>query len=78
LDHPEKCPLCDQEEETMDHIQISCVFSSQFWFRFLQKVTLQNLSPQIDDPSFLEWWRTEELTLGTVRKGLNSLIILGA
>jgi hypothetical protein len=68
LDHPEKCPLCDQEEETMYHLLISCVFSRQFWFRFIQKATLQNLSPQMDDPSFLEWWRTEELTLAMVRK----------
>jgi hypothetical protein len=63
----------------MDHLLISCVFARQFWFRFLQKVTLQDLSPQPDAHSFLEWWRkTEELTLGLVRKGLNSLIILGA
>jgi hypothetical protein len=22
--HPDKCPLCDQEEETIDHLLISC------------------------------------------------------
>jgi hypothetical protein len=79
LDHPEKCHLCDQEEETMDHLLSSCIFSRQFWFRFLQKVTLHDLTPQPTDPSFLDWWqRIEELALGMVRKGLNSLIILGA
>jgi hypothetical protein len=48
LDHPEKCLLCDQEEETMDHLLSSCVFSRQFWFKFLQKVTLHDLTPQPD------------------------------
>jgi hypothetical protein len=26
MDHPEKCPLCDQEQETIDHLLLSCVF----------------------------------------------------
>jgi hypothetical protein len=25
MNHPDKCPLCDQEEETIDHLLISCV-----------------------------------------------------
>jgi hypothetical protein len=57
MDHPEKCLLCDQEEETIDHIMLSCVFSRQFWFNWLQQVHLQMLAPQPDVPSFLEWWR---------------------
>jgi hypothetical protein len=24
MDHPDKCPLCDQEEETIDHLLVSC------------------------------------------------------
>jgi hypothetical protein len=28
MDHPEKCLLCDQEEETIDHIMLSCVFAT--------------------------------------------------
>jgi hypothetical protein len=27
LDHPDKCPLCDQEDETVQHILVSCVFA---------------------------------------------------
>jgi hypothetical protein len=26
MDHPEKCPLCDQEQEIIDHLLVSCVF----------------------------------------------------
>jgi hypothetical protein len=32
LPHPEKCPLCDQEEETINHLILSCVFARQAWF----------------------------------------------
>jgi hypothetical protein len=26
LEHPEKCPLYDQEDETVEHLLASCVF----------------------------------------------------
>ena len=28
LPHPEHCPLCDQEEENIQHILISCVIAT--------------------------------------------------
>jgi hypothetical protein len=78
MDHPEKCPLCDQEEENIDHLLLSCVFTRQFWFSFLQRVNLQELAPQLENISFMEWWRKiDEESQGSVQKGLNSLIILG-
>jgi hypothetical protein len=30
LPHPEHCPLCDQEDETLDHLLVSCVFTDSF------------------------------------------------
>jgi len=27
LSHPEKCPLCDQADESIDHLLIKCIFS---------------------------------------------------
>ena len=30
LPHPDKCLLCDQEEETIQHILTTCVFARQF------------------------------------------------
>lgn len=27
LSHPERCPLCDQDDETVQHLLTSCVFS---------------------------------------------------
>jgi hypothetical protein len=78
-DHPEKCPLCDQDEETINHLLVSCVFAKQFWFGFLQQANLQGLAPQSGTVSFLDWWRqATELSTGLEKRGINSLIILGA
>jgi len=33
--HPAASPLCDQTEETIDHLLVSCVFSLQVWFAIL-------------------------------------------
>jgi hypothetical protein len=47
LDHPEKCLLCDQDEETIDYLLISCVFARQFWFNLRQQVHIQQLASQV-------------------------------
>uniref|UniRef100_K3Y117 Reverse transcriptase zinc-binding domain-containing protein n=1 Tax=Setaria italica TaxID=4555 RepID=K3Y117_SETIT len=56
LPHPERCPLCDQVDETIDHLLVSCVFTQQVWFRLLQSVGLHILAPQPDETSFDDWW----------------------
>jgi hypothetical protein len=79
LDHQENCPPCNQEEENIDHLLISCVFARQFWFSLLQHVHLQELAPQLETNSFMEWWqRINEISLESIKKGPNSLVILGA
>jgi len=79
LDHPPKCPLCDQEGETIDHLLVSCVFTRQFWFIILQSFGLQAVAPQMNDQFFVEWWNGASSRLsGQVKKGFNSIIILGA
>jgi hypothetical protein len=40
MDHPVQCLLCDQEDEDIDHLMLSCVFAREFWYKFLQKVQL--------------------------------------
>jgi hypothetical protein len=44
LAHPDHCPLCDQEE-TINHLLLSCVFSRQVWFYVQEKFGLQALAP---------------------------------
>jgi hypothetical protein len=68
LNHPEKCPLCDQEDETLDHLLVTCSFSREFWYLLLRKFGLHSLAPQPNVGSYLVWWE----------KRTCSLIILGA
>jgi len=76
---PDGCPLCDQEQETINHLLVQCVFAREFWFILLRQVGLQALSPQPTENSFLDWWeRASNATSSLVRQGVNSLIILGA
>jgi hypothetical protein len=80
LPHPEYCPLCDQDEETIDHLLVHCVFAREFWFNLFRQVGLQILSPQPTELSFHAWWEkaSSSTTKGLLRQGVNSLIILRA
>jgi hypothetical protein len=79
MDHPERCPLCDQHEETINHLLTACVFARQVWTGLLQAVGLQELVPQQNDTVFEDWWRhSSQQVEGQARKGFNSLVILGA
>jgi hypothetical protein len=79
MDHPEHCPLCDQEEEVINHLMMSFVFTREFLYKVLLKVQLQELAPQPGESSFMEWWqKANERAPGPSKKDLNSLIILGA
>jgi len=79
LPHPDCCPLCDQEEETVQHLLTTCVFARQFWFSILQPLNLSQLVPRHTDNSFADWWKKSWKKLQKhLRKGFNSLVILGA
>jgi hypothetical protein len=36
LPHPNQSPLCNQEDETVQHLLVSCVVSRQVWFNLLE------------------------------------------
>ena len=79
LNHPPKCPLCDHVGETIDHLLVSCVFTRRIWYSILQLFGLQALAPQMDNLFFVDWWDEAGSRLsGQVKKGSNSIIILGA
>ena len=79
LPRPDCCPLCDQEEETVNHLLVGCVFARGFWFHLLRQVGLRALSPQPSENFFFEWWdRANSTTPKQLRQGVNSLIMLGA
>jgi hypothetical protein len=83
LPHPQIYLLCDQEEETINHLLVTYIFSREVWFQIMKSIRLQHLAPSHENSSFEDWW--EGVTAVPVdpankglHKGLNSLIILGA
>jgi hypothetical protein len=79
MDHPKRCPLCDQHEETINHLLVACVFVRQVWTRLLVAVGLRELVPQKGVASFEAWWLTSSQQLqGQARSAFNSLVIRGA
>lgn len=79
LPHPKLYPLCDQEDEMVQHILTTCVFAREFWFNILQPLNLSNLVPNRRTSSFAKWWRKSwRKCLKQQKKGFNSLVILGA
>lgn len=49
------CALCDQADESSDHLLASCVFSREVWFQLLRLTGLQNLAPG-SDAVLVDWW----------------------
>jgi hypothetical protein len=79
LQHPLVCALCDQEQETIQHLLCTCSFARQFWHDILLPLRQGDLTPDADEISFVEWWRNVlKKVHKSKRKGFNSLIILGA
>lgn len=79
LPHPAACPLCDQHDETIDHLLIRCVFTREIWHHVFQWIGTTTLEPQGDEASFHNWWRrTNCRAESQARKGVNSMIILTA
>jgi hypothetical protein len=56
LQHPDRCPLCDQGNEDIQHLHASCVFAQEFWLSLLPNYGLQARSPTTEDRVFAEWW----------------------
>jgi hypothetical protein len=77
LDHLLHCMFYDQEEETIQHILVGCVFSKEIWFRVLSMAGLQRCTPMTGVQNFQEWWQAvERMVPKQVRGGLNLLISL--
>jgi hypothetical protein len=77
LDHPRHCSFCDQEEETIQHILVGCVFSKEVWFRVLSMAGLQRCTLTSGAQNFQEWWQAaERMVPKQMRDGLNLLISL--
>jgi len=82
---PSRCQLCEAQEETMEHILNSCIFTSWLWDTFVtifQQTdrdkgsiinTLNNWRRNFSDYEFLNlaWALTPSFIIWNVRKGRN-------
>ncbi|WVZ75617.1 hypothetical protein U9M48_023654 [Paspalum notatum var. saurae] len=67
------------DDETIQHILVGCVFSRQIWTSILHTLNFASLAPSAEDTRFFTWWaRSISLVPKEARKGLNTLIILVA
>jgi hypothetical protein len=57
MPHPDVCPMCDQAQETIQHLLSACIFAREFWHKILAALGLGHLTPTADEESFAEWWR---------------------
>jgi hypothetical protein len=70
-------PFCDQEEETMEHLLVGCVFTRQVWTLLFHPLKLEALIPSPFEARFHIWWRKAVNSVPKeLRKGLNTLIIM--
>lgn len=74
LEAAEACYLCDQGDETIDHIIVACPSSRELWFHILR--TLRRPLPDTEQ-STLTWWRKlHSLFHGGPKAGMDSLFAL--
>lgn len=70
------CPLCDQEDETTDHIATGCVFARDVWFPALSSCGMAHLVP-LHAPGLIDWWPDSRAVLPILaRKGFDSIVLL--
>ena len=76
LQHPPRCPLCDQAPETIRHLLLECPFSRQAWHEILAWLRLTTSAPT-NEASLKDWWQqARQDTPKSLRKGLASIALL--
>jgi hypothetical protein len=70
------CVLCDQQDETTDHLLASCSFTREFWQRLLARAGMQHLGPNLDS-RLADWWQQTRSDIpGSLQRGFDSLALL--
>jgi hypothetical protein len=71
--------LCDEEDEMIQHLLVSYVVARQVYFNLLSPLNLGEYVPEQQEQNFAHWWRKVlKMVKKKYKKGVNSLIILGA
>jgi hypothetical protein len=68
--------LCDQLDETTDHLLCSCVFVREVWSRLLSSLGFLAATPTQDN-TLLGWWFAARATFPqALRQSFDSLVLL--
>jgi len=70
------CKLCDQADETSEHMLFQCSFSLQVWWEILQHLGFTVLAPEQDMSLADWWWHLRQQLPGYKRKGFDTLFSL--
>lgn len=77
LQDNDRCNLCDQDSETMEHLLVQCSFGRDVWHRLLVPLGLQQQVPAATKFGFAEWWTTSRKRLAAIfRKAFDSFVVL--
>jgi hypothetical protein len=70
------CALCDQLDETTDHLLCSCVYTREVWSRLMSAMGSPAAPPQ-QASTFLDWWLHRRASLPkALRRSFDSLVLL--
>lgn len=70
------CALYHQEDETVDHLLVACVFTREIWASLLSRVGLQQLTPG-HDATIVDWWlATRTRVPEDQRRPFDSLVLV--
>jgi hypothetical protein len=70
------CALCEQEDETVDHLLASCVYSRELWYRLLRPSGWDQLTP-LPGSLLSSWWMDARcLVPKQLRRGFDSVVLL--
>ncbi|XP_066358413.1 uncharacterized protein [Miscanthus floridulus] len=75
LQDADDCVLCSQPSEMMDHLLVACVFCGEVWYKVLQVLGLQQLTPNLVE-SFCEWWLQARKRVPKVRRRDFDVLVL--
>lgn len=70
------CALCDQLDETTDHLLCSCVFAREVWSLLLSSMGFFVVAPGQDD-TLLGWWlAARDMLLQALQRSFDYMVLL--
>lgn len=75
LPHQDACPLCDQEEETINHVLLTCVFARTMWAAICEALGRPEWTPTPRD-SLGQWLCGKQGPSNMSRKDLHTIFAL--